>query len=273
MILTPSQVSQFQNKVYDYYEMYGRDLPWRDSPTPYQVFVSEVMLQQTQVDRVIPKYKNFIAQFPDFQALATATTQDVLLAWSGLGYNSRGIRLMKAAQAVCDRHEGQLPQEHELLVNLPGIGSATASSIQAYAFNIPSLFIETNIRSIFIHEFFPDEETIHDRLLLPLVEQTLDTKHPAQWYNALMDYGTSLKKLHTNPSRKSTHHAKQKSFEGSDRQIRGKVLKLLLLKPALSMVDLAQKIEVPINRFKSILSKMEKEELIILIDDMVSLHY
>lgn len=273
MILTPSQVLLFQKKVYTYYEMHGRDLPWRNNPTPYQVLVSEIMLQQTQVDRVIPKYNHFMKIFPDFRALATASTQDVLSAWSGLGYNSRGIRLKKAAVAVCERYGGLLPQEHELLVGLPGIGSATASSIQAYAFNIPSVFIETNIRTIFIHEFFPNKDTVHDRDILPLVEQTLDIQNPAQWYNALMDYGTSLKKLHLNPSRKSVHHAKQKSFEGSDRQIRGKVLKLLLSTSILHVQDLAQKIDVPAKRFKAILTKMEREELIILIDDVVSLHY
>lgn len=220
------------------------------------------MLQQTQVDRVIPKYESFLNRFPSFSELAAASKQEVLRFWSGLGYNRRGLNLQKAAMQVIALHQGKLPSDHQLLDSLPGIGPATASSIQAFAFNLPSVFIETNVRSVFIHEFFPTLEKVPDSKILSLVGETLDRDNPRKWYNALMDYGTMLKSLFKNPSKKSLAYAKQSKFSGSKRQIRGYLLKLLLEKPRklsdlpiLMMKFNAQKLE-------EVISDMRQEKII-----------
>lgn len=255
-------ISQFQKKVYTYYETYGRDLPWRKADDPYAVLVSEVMLQQTQVDRVIPKYTAFLGEFPSFEHLAQASKAEVLSIWSGLGYNRRGLNLQKAAAQVMLLHGGRLPSDHRLLDDLPGIGPATASSIQAFAFNLPSVFIETNIRSVFIYEFFSKRAKVSDAELLPLVARYLDTQNPKKWYNALMDYGTMLKKTIGNPSRKSLSHNKQSPFAGSNRQLRGAILKLLL-SGGVSESDLLSKLtEFDGDRVRLVLETLMKEAMI-----------
>lgn len=223
---------QFQKFVYDYYHAHGRDLSWRQAESngqfdPYKILVSELMLQQTQVSRVIPKFEAFIAQFPTLASLAKAPLAEVLIAWSGLGYNRRARYLHQAAQQIVELYNGQLPADTELLEALPGVGKNTAAAIAAYSFNQPVVFIETNIRSVYLHHFFPEAEAVSDKDLLPIIASTLDKANPRQWYWALMDYGSHLKKLHLNPSRRSKHHSKQSSFIGSRRFIRGQVIKLL----------------------------------------------
>ena len=225
--LTAAQVKTFRTKVYRHCARQGRDFTFRHAKNPYEVFVSEVMLQQTQTARVNIKFPQFIAAFPSFKALADATLADVLKEWQGMGYNRRALFLQKAARMVVDRYNGSLPREISELEQLPGIGPATARSIAAYAYNQPTVFIETNIRAVYIHDFFPGKDRVHDDDLLPLVTQTLDANHASRWYNALMDYGVMLKEQHKNPARRSRHHVQQKKFEGSDRQIRGAILRAL----------------------------------------------
>ncbi len=217
----------FKKTIYDYYKDNRRDFIWRRNPTPYQVVVSEIMLQQTQTERVIAKYTQFITELPSFEALAQATTRQVLVLWQGLGYNRRGLALHEIAKQVVTQYGGVLPSDPELLEKFKGIGPATAGSISAFAFNKPTSFIETNIRAVFIHTFFKDKEAVHDKELLPLVEATVDKNNAREWYYALTDYGVMLKKKCKNPARKSAHHQVQSRFEGSDRQIRGLILKLL----------------------------------------------
>lgn len=228
MTLTPKEITSFRKHVYQYYKDHGRDLPWRKNITPYKIFISEVMLQQTQVDRVIGKFKSFIKRFPSFKALAEASIPEVLEEWQGLGYNRRALMLKKAAEMVHQEYKGKLPQNRDELIKLPGIGEATSGSLAVYAYNKPEVYIETNIRAVYIHHFFKNTENVHDKKLIPLIEQTLDKEKPFNWYSALMDYGTILKKSVTNPSRKSKHYVKQSTFEGSNRQLRGQVLKILL---------------------------------------------
>lgn len=187
------------------------------------------MLQQTQTYRVEPKFEQFIATFSTFEMLAQATLAEVLSVWQGLGYNRRAKFLHQAAHIIVQKYDGILPDDPEILVELPGIGPATAASMTAFAYNKPTVFIETNIRAVFIHTFFPpDESSIADKVLLNLIEQTVDLANPREWYYALMDYGVYLKKLHKNPSRRSKKHVKQGVFEGSARQIRGKIIKFLI---------------------------------------------
>lgn len=256
------EIKAFQALVWDYYKKHGRDLPWRHTTDPYCIFISEVMLQQTQVPRVIIKYKEFTEQFPSFQALANATAGDVLKAWQGLGYNRRGLFLHRAAQIIVRDYNGILPNTPEELVKLPGIGPATARSIPAFAFNTPVVFIETNIRRVFIHHFFPRTKNVSDTKLLPLVEQALPQKRARKWYSALMDYGSILPKTVVNPNRQSAHYVRQSAFEGSTRQIRGNILKLLTSKEQMTLLSMQTEIGVDPAILVKVLSGLETEGLI-----------
>lgn len=232
MKITSSQITNFQDTVWQYYNDFKRDLPWRNvsvdgAYNPYHILVSEIMLQQTQVPRVIPKYELFLKLFPDVASLADAPLQDVLTAWSGLGYNRRAKFLHQAAAMVASEFGGTFPDTTEELIKLPGVGNNTAAAIVAYSFNQPVVFIETNIRSVYIHHFFKNQTDISDRQLFPIIEQTILAGNSREWYWALMDYGSYLKSILPNPSRASKHHSKQSRFEGSRRQIRGEVIKLL----------------------------------------------
>jgi A/G-specific adenine glycosylase len=221
-----SDLIGFQNWVKRYHARYGRhELPWRQDFAPYKVLVSELMLQQTQVERVIPKFQAFIQSFPDWSTLAAAPISEIITHWQGLGYNRRGLNLHRTAQQVVNQHQGTLPNDEAGLLALPGIGPYTASAIQAFAFNQPSIVIETNIRTVFIHHFFPGAYQVPDAQLLPLIQQTLDTAHPREWYAGLMDYGTYLKSVLPNPTRRSQQYVKQSNFVGSNRQLRGELLR------------------------------------------------
>ncbi len=250
---------EFQEEVWDYYKSHARSMPWRDDPSPYHVLVSELMLQQTQVGRVLPKYNEFMSRFPTIRALSEAPFGDVLGAWSGLGYNRRAKFLHAAAQKVMEDYGGELPDTLDALVSLPGVGKNTAGAILAYAFNRPVVFIETNVRTVFIHHFFADRHDVDDKELLPLVEQTCDHEHPREWYWALMDYGTHLKQTLGNNISQSRHYVRQSKFEGSRRQIRGRVLKLLLEGP-LAIHEILR-LE-PDERAVTVLSDLQAEGLI-----------
>lgn len=226
--ITTHSLREFNKLIFDYYGVYRRSFPWREHIDPYHVVVSEVMLQQTQTARVEKKFLSFIQKFPTFYNLAETPLADVLLEWSGLGYNRRGIALQKIAQKIVKEHNGVLPNSPEILKTFPGLGVATASSIVAFTYNLPTIFIETNIRSVFIHCFFSKQEKVHDNEIKLLIEQTIDKEQPRDWYYALMDVGVFLKSLYPNPSRKSKHHIKQSKFEGSNRQLRSAILKTVL---------------------------------------------
>jgi len=220
------------------------------------------MLQQTQVERVMGKYEQFISAFPDFASLAKAPLQSVLAAWQGLGYNRRAIALQRIAHTVTTEWNGILPSSVDLLVKLPGIGHATASAIAAFAFEEPSIFIETNIRRVFIHFYFRDRDKVSDSEILPLVEKTLDRSAPRLWYYALMDYGAMLKKQSRNPNRKSAHYQKQSPFEGSNRQIRGMVLRAVLEKPSLTESALMKRLSRDPEQITAVLRDLQKEGFI-----------
>ncbi|MDB5184937.1 MAG: mutY [Candidatus Saccharibacteria bacterium] len=223
----------FQQIVYDYYHDEGRhDLPWRQAGPdgkfdPYRIMVSEIMLQQTQVGRVIPKFAVFLTAFPTVQALAAAPLGDVLAQWSGLGYNRRAKFLHQTAQRVVTDYNGVFPSTQADLTALPGIGVNTAGAIMAYAHNVAVVFIETNIRTVYIHHFFGDETAVPEPAIRQLVAETLDQQQPRDWYWALMDYGSFLKRSVGNLSRSSAAYHPQSKFEGSRRQVRGKVIRQL----------------------------------------------
>lgn len=236
-MLSPSAVKKFQVLVMDYYVRRGRhDLPWRQpeadgSFNPYKILVSEIMLQQTQVSRVIPKFHEFLKQFPAVTALAEAPLGQVITVWSGLGYNRRAKYLQQAAQYIVGEYEGQIPNDDTKLVKLPGVGKNSAGAIWAYAFNGPAVFVETNIRTVYIHHFFGNKTGIPDKAITELIEQTLDRDEPRRFYWALMDYGSHLKSTVGNLNKLSKSYVPQSSFVGSRRQVRGQVLKALAAGP------------------------------------------
>ncbi len=256
---TPGAIALFREVILTHYRNYGRDLPWRRTTDPYRIIVAEMMLQQTQVDRVIPKYHAFLERFPDAAALARAPLKDVLAAWQGLGYNRRAIALQKTVQRITDEFCGTVPADIDTLATFPGIGRATASAVCAYAFNMPVVYIETNIRRIFIHFFFPDREGVPDAEVLPLVERALCRENPREWYNALMDYGTVLKQRTENPNRRSAAYAVQSRFAGSDRQIRGAILRSLLEQGSLDAATLAASLGADAGRVAKIVAALERE--------------
>lgn len=236
MAIKSSSVEAFRETVWEYYREHGRELPWREEPYgPYRILVSEVMLQQTQAPRVIPKYHSFLKIFPTIADLAKAPLGDVLREWSGLGYNRRAKYLHEAAKQL--QHIAQ-PWAPEDLSACKGIGTNTAAAVCVYAYDQPLVFVETNIRTVYIHHFFADRDDVTDKEILELVTKTLpDTQRSVreassprgarEWYWALMDYGTHLKRSSGNSARRSRHYAKQTVFEGSLRQLRGKILKTL----------------------------------------------
>jgi A/G-specific adenine glycosylase len=224
-------IKAFQKLIWDFYKGHKRDLPWRHTADPYKIMVSEVMLQQTQVARGLVKYPEFIKRFPTVQSLAKASLTDVLQTWRGLGYNRRALMLHRAAKIIVKDWRGRFLRDSEKWDSLPGIGPNTAGSICVYAFNLPVVFIETNIRKIYIHHFFHDQDNIADTEIMPLIETSLDQKRPREWHWALMDYGAFLAKSVPNPNRKSKHYTRQSKFEGSFRQLRAQILNLATAGP------------------------------------------
>lgn len=238
------RVSVFQRAVWNYYRAHKRDLPWRPpslklrkdgTADPYAILVSEVMLQQTQVERVIPKYLEWMRKFPSPESLATASTADVLKAWQGLGYNRRALNLKRAAKMLVREYGGVMPRDIEQIDTLPGVGPYTARAVAAFAFGVSSAFIETNIRTVFLHFFFNGKTKVTDANILEVIHiatpsciSTLQKEGSVtvqDWYFALMDYGAMLKRTVGNANRQSAHYAKQATFKGSKRELRGAILR------------------------------------------------
>lgn len=259
--------TEFQKTVSDHFTGHQRNLPWRtpalvlsekDILNPYYILVSEFMLQQTQVQRVIPFYVAFIERFSTMQSLAQSSLSDVLGHWQGLGYNRRAMYLHEAAKQLAKMSDDAWSTK--LLESLKGIGPNTASAIMVYAYNLPEIFIETNIRSVYLHHFFQDQTDVLDSEILELLERTIDRKNPRQWYWALMDYGSHLKSITPNPSRRSKHHKVQSQFEGSNRQLRAHVLRRIIARP---VTKDALKQEFLDDRLEVVLNSLQKEGLVI----------
>ena len=230
----PQRLDEFIRTVWREGEDHYRDLPWRYIDDPYAVLVSEIMLQQTQVPRVEKYWPRFLETFPTLDALAAAEVPLVLEMWQGLGYNRRALALKRTAEYCAEHYEGQLPEDHARLLALPGIGPATAGGVMAFAFQKPALYLETNVRTVFLHELVPGQEGVSDKQLEPLVLETCSKDDPRGWYYALLDYGAHLKSIVPNPSRRSKHYAKQSTFEGSKRQKRAELVRIVLAAPGIS---------------------------------------
>ncbi|MEK7080126.1 MAG: A/G-specific adenine glycosylase [Patescibacteria group bacterium] len=247
-----------------YYRKSGRhDLPWRTTHDPYRILVSEIMLQQTQVERVIPFYRSFLKRFPTVRALAQAPLGDVLKAWQGLGYNRRAKMLHEAAKLVVKSHKGKVPVTILELEALPGVGPYTARAVAAFAANVDSVFVETNLRTAVIHHFFADREGVHDKEILEVLTEAYPKGRAREWYAALMDYGAHLKRSGARLNARSKGYVKQSTFAGSDREARGAILKSLTKAPAtraklLKLLGGDRKAQIESN-----LSKLLKEEMVV----------
>lgn len=231
MTLDDASIASFQALVRAKGESFYRDLPWRNITDPYAVWISEVMLQQTQVSRVSGRWERFMGRFPTIDALAAASVADVLDEWQGMGYNRRALALHKAA-VICSRtYGGRMPDTASELESLPGIGKATAAGIMAFAHDAPAVYVETNVRAVFIHCFFPNSSEVSDKDISALVEACCPEQDVRGWYYALLDYGAHLKKTHANPSRKAKAYTRQSAFEGSRRQKRAWLVREALASP------------------------------------------
>jgi A/G-specific adenine glycosylase len=226
--------------------------------------VSEVMLQQTQVERVVPKFELFLQKFPTIKALAQSPLADVLSVWSGLGYNRRAKMLWQAAIDVEAHFDGIVPNTYEALRRLSGVGPYTARAVMVFGFNAAQVVIETNIRAVYLYHFSDlfSDELIDDGQLAPVIEATLDRERPRDFYNGLMDYGSYLKSVMADPARKSASYTKQSRFEGSKRQVRGTVLKLLVKHKRLSSSEVVKLIEGDKSRVMKILADLVREGMV-----------
>lgn len=229
--LVPGVIAAFQAIIKQHYQASGRKFPFREPEhyaDPYKVLVSEIMLQQTQADRVVNKYLAFLKVFPDFKSLAEAPTEAVLKAWIGLGYNRRALALKRIAEEVVSKHGGKLPSSVAELDEFPSIGPNTAASIATFAFNAAVPFIETNIRAVYLHFFFNDDPSITDEALVDIVTRTVDASNPREWYYALMDFGVLLKRSGKDPQKGKAGKQKAAAFKGSTREARGRIIKAVI---------------------------------------------
>jgi A/G-specific adenine glycosylase len=262
-------IAKFRKIIWNHYRAHGRHtMPWRETRDPSRILVSEIMLQQTQVSRVEKFYPKFVKQFPNFRALAYAKTADVLRAWQGLGYNRRALLLQRLAQAVLKNHAGKLPRDRATLELLPGIGKSTSGSLAAFAWGEPAVFIETNIRRVFIHHFFPNRRKVADTAIEPFVARSVDRTRPREWYWALMDYGAMLgEKTRTNaadnPNIRSKHYTRQSAFAGSDRELRGKLLKIFLHGKKIAAATMATSLNESSARVMKIVGGLVREGFLI----------
>ena len=221
---------EFQDYVRSQGRRLYRPMPWREQPTFYNVLVSELMLQQTQVSRVHVKFAEFMERFSSVETLAAADLPEVLQAWQGLGYNRRAKYLHQVAQAVAANGASHTQAE---LMKLPGVGANTAAAILNYVYEIPTSFVETNIRTVYFHHFFANETRVSDRDVLVKVTETIDTARPREWFWALMDYGAELKRQGYGRLSQSRHYVKQPPLSGGaaqhpKRRIDKRIMKQLL---------------------------------------------
>jgi A/G-specific adenine glycosylase len=258
-VIPKEKIRRFRKVVWNYYRAHGRDLPWRRTRDPYHVVVSEIMLQQTQVERVRGRYESFLHAFPSFYSLAKAPVSAVLRAWQGLGYNRRALALHRLAKIVAKEHGGKSPRTPETLKGLPGVGPATAGSIAAFAFNTPVAFIETNIRRAIIHHFFPRRRNVSEKEVMAIAEAALGAKNPREWHWALMDYGSMLGKAVVNPNRRSAKYRRQPAFKGSVRELRGRIVRLLAEKSRVAIAALSEVTRESSERVVEVVNALERE--------------
>jgi A/G-specific adenine glycosylase len=258
----PPTPQAFQKFLLSYFKKNGREFPWRSTKDPYNILVSEVMLQQTQTERVVVKYAEFLTAFPTWQALSEATPAEVVKVWMGLGYYRRAFNLHKAAQSVWNDYSGTPPQTAEGLRKLPGVGPYTAAAVAAFAFGEAAPMIETNIRSVYLYTYFPQASEVSDKEILQKVEETLYRRDPRSWFYALMDLGVELKKHTKGINQRSKHHVKQSKFQGSLRQVRAAVLRAIAEAESIRRADISRKLSYDAKKIDTAILALESEGLI-----------
>lgn len=261
--INAQKINAFKQTIRSYYKKHGRSFPWRESTNPYHILVSEIMLQQTQADRVVRFYNRFIETLPTVYALATAPKNLLLTLWKGLGYNRRALQLQKTAQIIISKHRGVVPHSLTALTSLPGVGNATAGDIRSFAFNKSAVVVETNIRTAVIYFFFNNtsakDSLVSESEIESIIKQSLPTRGIRNWYFGLMDYGAMLKKKHGNLSSRASIYTKQKSFKGSQRELRA----ALLFK-----IHEASIHETALLKFASKINKDRKQEVPAILDKL-----
>jgi len=262
---------KFQGILWKYHKTHRRNLPWRKTKNPYHILVSEIMLQQTQVERVIPKYEEFIKKFPNIETLAKAPLKEVLGIWKGLGYNRRALNLKRSAEIITSNFAGKIPKSLEELKTLPGIGSYTAGAVLTFAYNQPEVFIETNIRTVYTYFFFSTKKSVDDKEILGIVKKTIDLKKPREWYYALMDYGSMLKKKGIRINSQSLHYSKQSAFKGSNREVRSKILQYILKNDSVLPETLLNALKIKSELITKNLIALEKEKFIKIYKGLIKL--
>ena len=220
-------IADFQRLILDWGRDNRREMPWRDTRDPYKILVSEVMLQQTQVSRVLPKYETFLREFPTPEALASSSQAALLRTWQGLGYWNRALRLRDAARMVVNEFAGQFPRDPATLMKLPGVGPYTAGAVACFAFGSAEPFLDTNIRRVYLFFFFPGEDDVTDSRIMEIARQSVWTDDPREWGYALFDYG-AIELRDRTINRRSRHYSRQSAFDGSFRSFRTQALRHVL---------------------------------------------
>lgn len=283
------KIRKFRSIIWSHYRKNKQknNFPWRKTRNPYHILVSEIMLQQTQIPRVIPKYKEWFVQFPTLKALSEAPFSKVLTTWHGLGYNRRSRFLKDTATIIQTKHKGVFPHSPDELEKLPGIGSYTSRALRCFAFGACEPFLDTNIRRVFIHFFAPrlpstmlgarrsgrakQEKKIDDAWILSLIEKTEPAHNRPEWYGALMDYGRDvLGALKENPNKKSASYKKQSPFLGSKRYIRAKIIHYLISQKSATPAQIKRALaenpriskQAMQKQFPLLISSLKKERLI-----------
>ncbi len=259
---TLHDVADFREAVLSHFAQSGRSFPWRETRDPWLILVSEFMLQQTQTERVVPYFLRWSKLWPDTASLASAPLDEVIREWSGLGYNRRARFLQACAKISVEQYSGLFPEDPEELDALPGVGPYTARAVATFAFGHSEIFLETNIRAAILHFFFPDQQKVADSDLLPYIEASLDHSDPRRWYWALMDYGSALKRITVNPTRRSAVYTRQSRFEGSVRQARGAALRSLASQGPAVLAVLSKRTGLEPDRLFPALSALAADGLV-----------
>lgn len=254
-------IAAFRREIRAFYARNGRALPFRETDDPYAVAVSEVMLQQTQVGRVLPRYEAWLKRFPDWAALAGAPTREVLALWSGLGYNRRALYLRDMARVVVEQYAGRLPEEPAELKKLPGIGEYTANAIAAFAFGKRVAAVDTNVRKVIIHKLKLPSDTPMAQIR-DLAGRLLPRSGIREWHYALMDYARLG--LSAAESRAIPALSKQSKFEGSRRQIRGELVRQLTEKRSVRLETVADALGRDIDEVREAALSLATEGVITL---------
>lgn len=261
------EIKAFQSKIRKFYRLYGRELPFRMINDSYAVTVSEIMLQQTQVDRVLPKYIEWIKKFPTWKKLSKASNKDILLSWSGLGYNRRALYLKNIAEIIINDYNGNMPTDIKKLQKLPGIGIYTSHAILIFAFQKRAAAVDTNIRKVLLSSFNFRPET-SEQETQQLAEMVLPKTKIRQWHYGLMDYAKTLpQEIHT----KYKSKYKQSKFDGSIRQIRGEIIRQLTKNNSITFKLISDKVNRSDDDIAQALSGLVSEKIIIVLEDKISL--